>query len=214
MLDIPIEGGGLILREFRMADIPSFARIASTEGFSFYAFPVPTTTSGEMTEAIRRFVCKCIDLQRASPDTGLRESYKLVVANITSPRKVVGYVALDEISELGGEKRDIGYLIDPKYQGRGYAFQACSMLLREFFAKTSHNTVWATVHPENGSSCSVLKKLGYKKTGDSTKIVRGVVEPRIVLCLERGDFFSSQEQPTVPVVNRRPLVAGAGAPIV
>lgn len=201
MLDVPLRSENLLLREFRAADIAPLARIASTEGFSFYAFPASTAPSGEILIAINNFVHRCIKLQQPDPNTGIRESYKLVIADVTNPRSVIGYVALDEISESRGEDRDICYLIDPAHQGKGYALQACAMLLREFFAKTSYDTVMATVHPENTPSIIVLRRLGYLQVNIGTKLVRDVVEPRLVFSLRRKDFFARPLQPTTPVVH-------------
>lgn len=211
MLDVPLRSENLLLREFRAADIVALVRIASTEGFSFYAFPASTAPRGEILTAINGFVHHCINLQLPDPNTGIRESYKLVIADVTKPRSVIGYVALDEISESRGEERDIGYLIDPAHQGKGYALQACAMLLTEFFAQTSYDTVMATVHPENTPSINVLRRLGYKQVGESVKLVRGVVEPRLVLSLYRTDFFARHLQPTTPIVHPRRSEGREGA---
>jgi RimJ/RimL family protein N-acetyltransferase len=188
MLALPIEGHGLLLREFEDSDIPAVARIAATEGFSFYALAPHTASKMEIEESAVRFIQKAKDLQQIDPITKIRECYKLAVAEIATPDKLIGYVSLDEWSEQHGEKRDIGYFTDPRMQGRGHATFASALILDRFFAATNYDLVHATVHPENTPSRKILQKLGYAEIGKTIKHVRGQVEPRIVLTLLRQDF--------------------------
>jgi len=198
-MQMPLHGPDFMLREFETADIPAFVHIASKSEFNFYAFPLPTAPREEIEAGIGQFVQKCINLQQKDPNTGIRENYKLVVAELTKPENVIGYVALDEVSESRGEMRDIGYITDPKYQGKGYATSACALMLREFFDETAYNSIMATAHPENIPSIRVLEKLGYKQVGTSSKVVRGIVEPRYVYTLSREDFFASLQPKRNPL---------------
>lgn len=191
MLSLPIDGYGLLLREFRDADIPAIARIAATDGFNFYALAPSNSSKAEIEESAASFVHKAMALKQIDPVTGIRENYKLAVAEIAAPEKLIGYVALDEWSEGRGEMRDIGYLIDPRMQGRGHATFACALLLGRFFDSTAYDMVYATVHPENTPSRKVLEKLGYAEIGATTKVVKGSEEPRIILSLHRQDFLAA-----------------------
>ncbi|MDE1902052.1 MAG: GNAT family N-acetyltransferase [Alphaproteobacteria bacterium] len=191
MLQIPIQHRGIILREFTDNDIPYVAKIAATPGFNFYALMPSTATRAEIEGSAARFVHYAQALQQVTPDTQIRECYKLAVAEVATPEKLVGYVALDEWSESRGEKRDIGYFTDPAMQGKGYATLASVILLEQFFGATTYEYVHATVHPDNTPSRKILQKLGYQATGAFTKMVRGIVEPRITLSLHKDDFYAA-----------------------
>ena len=193
-----VSGGGLVLREFVPQDVDAVVRIASTPGFNFYALALPTADKSEIRASAERLVTRAIDMQQPTVETGVRENFKLAVAEVTNPKKLIGYVALDEINEKRGEQRDVGYFIDPACQGRGYAVAASRLILGAFFDATPYDLVQATVHPNNHSSRSVLARLGYKEVGEKTTIVRGEVEPRIKLTLHRLDFIGNLPDATRP----------------
>lgn len=185
---LPLQGHGLILRDFSMADVPAVFRIASTPGFSFYALAPATAPEEEREASAFQFVQNNIRLAQPDPATGVRENYKLALAFEERPDALVGYVAIDEWSAARGDPPDIGYLVDPAHQRKGYATIAGHLALQELFRLTGHDTVWATVHPANIPSERVLRRLGFVRTGVSTKVVRGVEEPRLRLDLYRKNF--------------------------
>ena len=189
----PIIGAGLILREFEPCDVDAVVRIASTPGFNFYSLAPATAPQEEIKASAERLVKHAMDTQKPSVETGMRENFKLAVAEVMTPHRLIGYVALDEVNELRGEKRDVGYFIDPRYQGKGYAFAASHLVINRFFQSTPFDTIEATVHPNNDPSRRVLDRLGYKIVGEKTMMVKGVEEPRLVLTLHRDNFASATE---------------------
>jgi RimJ/RimL family protein N-acetyltransferase len=192
---IPLFTNRLEIREFDRNDRGRLLQIVSNSQFSFYAFPPPNASGENMGDAIDNFLDN-IELKR-QPDrvTGIRENYKLAIC-LKKTRELIGYVALDEISEAHNEMRDIGYFIDPLYWSKGYATEAALTLLEELAPIISNNSVWATVHPENCRSQAVLRKLGFVDTSDRT--VNKAGEPRLIF--ERtAPKLPSIRTPAVPI---------------
>lgn len=60
----------------------------------------------------------------------------------------------------GGE---IGYVINPDHQGRGYATEACRVLLRLGFDELGLHRITARVDRRNEPSAHVLRRLGMRQ---------------------------------------------------
>ena len=57
---------------------------------------------------------------------------------------------------------DLGFAFLPGFIGRGYAFEAASAVKMKIMADKSHTNLLATTIPQNSSSISLLKKLGFQ----------------------------------------------------
>jgi ribosomal-protein-alanine N-acetyltransferase len=60
---------------------------------------------------------------------------------------------------------EIGWVLHPRYQGRGYATEAAAALLRYGFETLRVHRVIATCQPENIPSWRVIEKLGMRREG-------------------------------------------------
>lgn len=61
---------------------------------------------------------------------------------------------------LAPPKADFGYILGPQFWGRGLATEAASAIVAWAAAQPSIFRVWATCHPDNTASASVLRKAG------------------------------------------------------
>ncbi len=78
---------------------------------------------------------------------------------------VIGSVAVWEVSAVH-RRAELGFVVDPKFQGRGYASEAGGRAVLEFaFARFGAQRVQATCRPENSASASVLTKIGMEEEG-------------------------------------------------
>lgn len=64
------------------------------------------------------------------------------------------------------QKIEVGYRLDKKFWGQGYATEIGSCLMDYGFSKLKLNEVYATTHPDNIVSQKVLLKMGMKNLGD------------------------------------------------
>ncbi|HTI15311.1 MAG TPA: GNAT family protein [Dictyobacter sp.] len=63
------------------------------------------------------------------------------------------------------EIADIGYELDPRYWGRGYATEAARRLLQFGFEELNLHRIWADCIEENTASAHVLEKIGMRYEG-------------------------------------------------
>ena len=64
--------------------------------------------------------------------------------------------------ENDGRRIELGYVIDPAYQGRGYATQALTGVIRDLFGR-GYQEVVAGAFEENKASIRVMVKSGMTK---------------------------------------------------
>ena len=93
--------------------------------------------------------------------------------------KIVGRCGLSPIPSLGGQSEnapelrktqqeegiELGYLIGRVFQGKGYAFEACTAILRFAREQLGCKRVSAVIHRENIPSLRLAKKLGFLPCG-------------------------------------------------
>ena len=79
--------------------------------------------------------------------------------------EVIGQISDQE----GGEDitiRDVGWYIDPDYQGHGYATEAAKAMIDYMFKEVEINGISSGAVKENEASCKIFEKLGFIKTGE------------------------------------------------
>ena len=63
------------------------------------------------------------------------------------------------------EIRDVGWFINPKYQGQGYAYEAASAILDYMFFEVEIEIIKTSSAKINPSSWKLMEKLGFERTG-------------------------------------------------
>ena len=63
------------------------------------------------------------------------------------------------------EIRDVGWFINPKYQGQGYAYEAASAILDYMFFEVEIEIIKTSAAKINPSSWKLMEKLGFERTG-------------------------------------------------
>ncbi len=79
--------------------------------------------------------------------------------------EVVGQVSAQE----NGEDitiRDVGWYIDPNYQGKGYATEAAKAMIDYMFKEVEINGISSGAVKDNVASCRIFEKLGFHKIGE------------------------------------------------
>lgn len=70
------------------------------------------------------------------------------------------------IGEVGaGRLPDFGFIIDPRFWGRGLATEAARAAIGHIFAHSDSAELRADVDPRNAASLAVLARLGFRETG-------------------------------------------------
>lgn len=88
------------------------------------------------------------------------------------------------VGVTGGE---LGYMIDPRSQRRGFAREACGTALARAFGPLGLGAVRAGVWADNAASLGLLESLGFRVTGHSlaSSAARPVASPGYDLGLDR-----------------------------
>ena len=60
---------------------------------------------------------------------------------------------------------EIGFTLSPSARGRGYAFEACSLVLGIAFGELRFHRVIAAIDPSNAAAASLLSRLGFRREG-------------------------------------------------
>lgn len=81
---------------------------------------------------------------------------------------------------------DIGFAFLPAYEGKGYAYEAVSVVLKDLAADPQHDHILATTIKENTRSVKLLEKLGLKferviEEGNETLMLYGAPSSQLKL---------------------------------
>lgn len=183
MAALSIMTSRLLIREFENNDVAAIHDIAVKKGFVFYNLDNSFASAA-------RFVSKAIDLQEPNTETGLRQSFKMAVECREKPGQCIGYVAFDDIGNGLEGTPDIGYLIDPAHQRKGFAKEAMQALMVYCYGTIPQlDTSWLTVHPDNKASQKVALRLGFEQAGRKTIETNRGTEPRLIFKTDRNRFL-------------------------
>lgn len=108
---------------------------------------------------VKAFVNRFIEQQRQQP----RFKYQFAMT-LKESGKLIGDVG---IRRANAEARvaDLGYELDPRYWGNGYATEAARAMLEFGFEQLHLHRVWAQCVADNVSSAHILEKIGMRQEG-------------------------------------------------
>lgn len=103
-----------------------------------------------------------------------------------------GLIGECSLFNIAAESRraEIGYVLDPGSQGRGYMAEALNALLQFAFGELDLNRLEADIDPRNEASARTLERLGFRKEGHLRErwIVQGEVSDSSFYGLLRSDL--------------------------
>lgn len=88
--------------------------------------------------------------------------YGLWLVFLKSTGELIGRVGIENREIDNTTKQEIGYLIGTKYQGQGYAYEACAATLEYARTMLSMNELFACIHRDNFKSIALVEKLGFR----------------------------------------------------
>ena len=143
----------ITLRRFTMNDTRKIFQMSKEESLGRF---LPDQVYQDYDEASK--VLKF--LIRSSEEIHIeREPYVLGV--ILNGDELIGHVGASKIEE----GIEIGYAIETKHQGFGYAQKAVSQMLQLLEVNTNVREIYGIVDPENEASKKVLERCGFLKNG-------------------------------------------------
>jgi RimJ/RimL family protein N-acetyltransferase len=148
-----IETERLVLRPFEPADHEALRSIYSREEVATYLYDEAMTD-----DEIRALLDKRL-AARGIAEEGDRLSFAVIER---STGGFVGDVVLAWTSRLH-RSGEIGFVFHPDHQGRGYATEAATELLRIAFEQIRLHRVVARTEARNVASARVMEKLGMRR---------------------------------------------------
>jgi len=150
---IPIETDRLLLRPFAPSDLEALHDILSREDVSRFLYWGPQSEEEVQARLTKMTAFRSIE----APGDTLRLAV-LLKAN----GRVIGDVVLhwkDDQHRQG----DVGFVVHPSHQRKGYATEATKPLLRVAFEDLGLHRVAGHLDPRNAASARVLEKLGMRR---------------------------------------------------
>ena len=90
---------------------------------------------------------------------------------VKAKNQLIGHMPFAVFSERY-RTREIGWVLDPRHHGQGYATEAALALLRHSFESLGLHRVVATCDPRNRASSRIMEKLGMRREAHFVKDVR------------------------------------------
>ena len=144
----------LVLREFEEED---WRAVLAYQSHPLYLRYNPWTHRTE--QDARAFVRRFIGQHEEEP----RAKYQLAIT-LASDGQLIGNAGI-RMKALDDWEADIGYELDPRYWGYGYASEAAGALLAFGFQELGLHRIWAWCIAENIASARVLEKIGMRQEG-------------------------------------------------
>ena len=138
------------IREFTLDDIETMFTYASDFENTHYMLMVPFSTR----EATREFICNCMEEYRCKQPEHL--SFAVVLDG--------GHIG-EVFVYLSEKEADIGWLIDKRYWGNGYATEAAKLLVEYIKRELWVKEIVAYCDARNIPSQKVMEHLGMEYVG-------------------------------------------------
>jgi len=143
----------LLLRPYEERDLDDLAEIRGHADVTRYLYEEP-----QDREEVRRVLAR-----RTRMHSLRREGDGLVLAVVLKGTgKVIGDVSLRWTSEAH-RQAEIGFVFNPDYHGKGYAYEAARELLRLGFEQAGFHRIEGRCDARNGASARLMERLGMRR---------------------------------------------------
>jgi len=184
---VPLETDRLVLRPFEPGDLDALFDIHSRADVARYLYWEPRTR--EQVRAVLKTKIERAAIRVEGDSVSLaacvKESGELIGDLTIFWRK-----AEDRTAE-------IGFIVHPAHQGRGYATEAGRALLRLTFEDLGCHRVIGRLEARNGASARVLERLGMRREAHfvENEFVKGEWQSEIVYAILDREWAGSTADP-------------------
>lgn len=156
MIAAPLTAPRLLLREMH-ADDWQFVQALQTGSDSHAPVQVRRTE-----QAAREFVQRIMAQQAEQP----RTTYRFVIV-LPAGQQPIGWCDL-YVREADAGEAEIGFRVDARYWGCGYATEAACLMVTYAFGRLGVQRVWGECAPDNYASSRVMRKIGMQHCRSTT----------------------------------------------
>ena len=148
-----LETDRLLLRQIVLADAVEILALRSDDRVMQFIGRPKMSSVEEARTWIEKF------------DTALAQNEGITWAiTLKTDKKLVGTIGFWRL-EKEHYRAEIGYMLNPDWQGKGLMHEAFDPVLKYGFAKMNLHSIEANVYPENTSSRKILEKNGFVQEG-------------------------------------------------
>ncbi|MGP3777842.1 GNAT family N-acetyltransferase [Halanaerobium saccharolyticum] len=152
----------LNLRLFKKSDLEKIYQMSQEEGIKKWLPDQYYQNKEEAAEVIDFLINNYQDL---SP----QERPFVLGIELKESKDLIGHIGLSPVDELV----EVGYAVEEKYQGAGYATEAVKEFSSWAQKELNLEAIWGIVEKENFASAKVLKKAGYSLAKSKGKMDKG-----------------------------------------
>jgi RimJ/RimL family protein N-acetyltransferase len=91
---------------------------------------------------------------------------EFLAVNLKSEDTVIGFVAINKRTDREEHSRNLGYIFNPKFGGKGYATESCRICMGYVFDELQAVSIVTGTHPDNEPSVRLLKRLKLREIGN------------------------------------------------
>jgi RimJ/RimL family protein N-acetyltransferase len=147
----PIEGARVRLELLVPEDFDALYAIQSDPAVCEYLLYEPRSR-----ERVAEVLARDAGATRlASPDDFVQPAIR------DSTGRLIGTMYL-KLASVDDKTAEIGWLLDPRFQGRGYAREAAALVLDLAFGELGLHRVYAELDPRNAASVALCERLGMR----------------------------------------------------
>lgn len=170
----------LILREWKVTDSKDLYEYAKSELVGPNAGWLPHKNEKKSKDIIKMFIRN-------------HDTYAVV---LKAENKVIGSIGLhdrkpdDSLVEL--KQNEIGYVLNPKYWGRGIIPEAVNCLIKYGFYELNLDLIWCGHFNFNNNSKRVNEKCGFKyrfQKNEKLKLLENKEVTTLYYCLFKSDYI-------------------------
>lgn len=155
----PILTERLLMRKLETNDIKDFYKYRSLpEVYKFQSF-IPKDTKD--VEAF---------FERLSEFPNIPNTWFQLAVCIKGENQLIGDIGIHFLED--DEQTEIGYTLNPEFQGMGYAKEAVTAVIRYLFIILGKHRIIASVDPDNEKSIKLLEKIGMRREAYFVKSIK------------------------------------------
>ena len=181
----PLVTERLALRPLRAADAEALHRLINdwevVRNLAVVPFPYPRELADDWIASTGREIVS-------------GTAFHLAITGHEGPQEILlGSVGLR--LDSGPRAASLGYWVGRRFWGHGVATEAANRLVRWGFANLELDRILADVATDNAASVAVLKRIGFRQTGEGLKhsVARGGKRPVWHFAATRDDVFGRTE---------------------
>jgi len=176
----PILTERLFIRKLETNDAQDFFKYRSLpEVYEFQSF------KPKNTKDIEGF----FEMLSELPNT--RNTWFQLAVCVKDENKLIGDIGVHFLED--DEQTEIGYTLNPDFQGLGYAKEAVTAVISYLFMVLGKHRIIASVDPDNEKSISLLERIGMRKEAHFVKSINfnGIWSDDCIYALLREEWITN-----------------------